>query len=53
MPLLVLFVWILINKQSIAREHKPSVLLNFGMGVTLVFSTYMLYLAAVGFTNRA
>ncbi len=52
MPLLVLFVWILINKQSVAREHKPSVLLNFGMGVTLVFSTYMLYLAAVGFINR-
>lgn len=53
MPLLVLFVWILINKQSVAREHKPSVLLNFGMGVTLVFSTYMLYLAVVGFINRA
>ena len=52
MPLLVLFVWILINKQSVAREHKPSVPLNFGMGVTLVFSTYMLYLAAVGFINR-
>jgi Mn2+/Fe2+ NRAMP family transporter len=53
MPLLVLFAWVLINKQSIAREHKPSALLNFGMGVTLVFSTYMLYLAAVGFINRA
>ncbi|MDA1311871.1 MAG: divalent metal cation transporter [Acidobacteria bacterium] len=52
MPLLVLFVWILINKQSVAREHKPSVLLNIGMGVTLVFSTYMLYLAVVGFINR-
>ena len=49
MPLLVLFVWILINKESIAGEHKPSLLLNIGMGVTLVFSTYMLYLAVVGF----
>ena len=52
MPLLVLFTWILINKQEIAGEHKPSLLLNVGMGVTLVFSTYMLYLAAVGFLNR-
>ena len=52
MPLLVLFTWILINKQSVAREHKPSVLLNVGMAVTLVFSTYMLYLAALGFINR-
>ena len=49
MPLLVLFVWILINKESIAGEHKPPLLLNIGMGVTLVFSTYMLYLAVLGF----
>ena len=52
MPLLVLFTWILINKQRIAGEHKPSLLLNFGMGVTFIFSTYMLYLAAMGFLNR-
>ena len=49
MPLLVLFTWILISKPAIAGDHKPSSLLHFGMGVTFVFSTYMLYLAAVGF----
>ena len=52
MPLLVLFTWILINKRRIAGEHKPSLLLNFGMGVTFIFSTYMLFLAASGFLNR-
>ena len=52
MPLLVLFTWILINKHRIAGEHKPSLLLNFGMGVTFIFSTYMLYLAVTGFLNR-
>ena len=52
MPLLALFVWILINKQSVAREHKPSALLNFGMAITVAFSFYMLYLAAIGFLSR-
>ena len=48
MPLLVAFVWILISRKGIAGEHPPSALLHFGMGVTLVFSIYMLYLAALG-----
>ncbi len=52
MPLLALFVWILINKRGVAREHKPSALLNAGMAVTVVFSFYMLYLAAMGFLGR-
>ena len=52
MPLLALFVWILINKQSVAREHKPSALLNLGMAITVAFSFYMLYLAAIGFLSR-
>ena len=48
MPLFVAFVWILISKKEIAGDHPPSPLLHFGMGVTMIFSTYMLYLAVVG-----
>jgi Mn2+/Fe2+ NRAMP family transporter len=49
MPLLVAFVWILIARRDIAKEHPPSALLHFGMGITLLFSLYMLYLAVVGY----
>ena len=52
MPLLALFVWILINKPAVVGEHKPSGLLNFGMAITVAFSFYMLYLAAIGFLGR-
>ncbi len=48
MPLFVAFVWILISKKEIAGDHPPSPLLHLGMGVTMVFSAYMLYLAALG-----
>ena len=53
MPLLVAFVWILISRKEIAKDHPPSALLHFGMGVTLVFCIYMLYLAVVGFVGQA
>ena len=49
MPLFVAFVWILLSRPSVAGHNRPSALLHVGMGVTLVFSAYMLYLAAVGF----
>jgi manganese transport protein len=48
MPLFVAFVWILISKKEIAGDHPPSPLLHVGMAITMLFSTYMLYLAAVG-----
>ena len=48
MPILVTFVWILISRRRIAKDHPPSTLLHFGMAITLLFSLYMLYLAAVG-----
>jgi Mn2+/Fe2+ NRAMP family transporter len=48
MPILVAFVWILISRKQIAKDHPPSPLLHFGMAITLLFSLYMLYLAAVG-----
>ena len=48
MPILVAFVWVLISRKQIAKEHPPSTLLHFGMGITLLFSVYMLYLAVVG-----
>jgi Mn2+/Fe2+ NRAMP family transporter len=52
MPLLVAFVWFLISKKEIAKEHPPSPLLHFGMAITLLFSVYMLYLAVVGWLGQ-
>lgn len=49
MPLLVAFVWILISKKEIARDHPPSALLHAGMAITMVFSLYMTFLSMTGF----
>ncbi len=45
--------WILINKQSVAGSRRPSLLLNAGMARTVVFSVFMLYVAAIGFWEAA
>ncbi|MCB1018621.1 MAG: divalent metal cation transporter [Acidobacteria bacterium] len=52
MPLLVAFVWVLISRKEIAKEHPPSALMHFGMGITLLFSLYMLYLAVLGWLGQ-
>ncbi|MEZ5393520.1 MAG: divalent metal cation transporter [Bryobacterales bacterium] len=52
MPLLVAFVWVLISRREIAKDHPPSALMHFGMGITLLFSLYMLYLAVLGWLGQ-
>ena len=49
MPLLALFVLILLNKQGVAGDLRPSLALNAGLCVTVVFSFYMCSIALAGF----
>ena len=49
MPLLALFVLILLNKQGVAGALRPSLALNTGLCVTVVFSFYMCSIALAGF----
>ena len=49
MPLLALFVLILLNKQGVAGALRPSLALNAGLCVTVVFSFYMCSIALAGF----
>ena len=49
MPLLALFVLILLNKQEVSGGRPPSLALNAGLGVTVLFSFYMCYIALAGF----
>lgn len=49
MPLMAVFVWILVNKTSCVGDRKPSALLNFCLGVTVLFTLYAAYLAVTGF----
>jgi Mn2+/Fe2+ NRAMP family transporter len=49
MPLMAVFVWILVNKTSFVGDRKPSALLNFSLGVTVLFTLYAAYLAVAGF----
>jgi len=52
MPLIAVFVMILLNKSEVVGERRPGPLLNFGLGITVLFSLYMLYLAVVGFLGE-
>ena len=49
MPLLALFVLILLNKKEVSGGRPPSLALNAGLGVTVLFSFYMCYIALAGF----
>lgn len=49
MPLLALFVLILLNKKGVAGDRRPSLALNAGLCVTVVFSFYMCSIALAGF----
>ena len=49
MPLLALFVLILLNKKDVIGECPTPPLLNAGLGVTVLFSFYMCYVALSGF----
>lgn len=49
MPLLALFVLILLNKETVVGGRKPSLWLNLGLGVTVLFSFFMCAVALTGF----
>ena len=49
MPLLALFVLLLLNKKEVCGPDRPSLALNVGLGVTVLFSFYMCYVALSGF----
>ncbi len=49
MPLLALFVLILLNKRDVCKDRPPSLALNGGLAVTVLFSFYMCFVALSGF----
>lgn len=48
LPLLVLFLFILLNKEKVVGEHKNSVFINVMTLITLVFTVFMAYQAFTG-----
>lgn len=51
MPLITLFLLILLNKEPIMKQHKIKIGMNIALGATLIFNSYMLYVALNGFMN--
>ena len=51
MPLLILFVYLLINNKKIVGEYKNPLILNIGLGLTFVFSLFMAYTAYIGLSG--
>ena len=49
MPLLALFVLILLNKKGVVGDLRPTLALNAGLCITVVFSFYMCLIALAGF----
>jgi Mn2+/Fe2+ NRAMP family transporter len=51
MPLLILFVFLLINNKKIVGEYKNPLILNMGLGLTFIFSLFMAYTAYIGLSG--
>jgi manganese transport protein len=51
MPLLILFVYLLINNQKIVGDYKNPLILNIGLGLTFIFSLFMAYTAYIGLSG--
>lgn len=49
MPLLAVFVLVLLNRRDVCGRCPPSTGLNVGLGVTVLFSVYMCFVALSGF----
>ncbi len=41
MPVLVLFMWILLNRQTIVKEHTNTRAMNIIFGIAFLFTTFM------------
>jgi Mn2+/Fe2+ NRAMP family transporter len=50
MPLLILFVFLLINNKKIVGEYKNPLILNMGLGLTFIFSLFMAYTTYIGWS---
>jgi len=51
MPLLIVFLMILLNKNSLMGENKIGLWMNLALGITLLFSLYMLVIALEGYVK--
>ena len=51
MPLLIVFVFFLINNKKIVGEYKNPLILNIGLGLTFIFSLFMAYTAYLGLSG--
>ncbi len=51
MPLLILFVFLLINNRKIVGDYKNPLILNIGLGLTFLFSLFMAYTAFLGLSR--
>jgi len=51
MPLLILFVFLLINNKKIVGDYKNPLILNIGLGLTFMFSLFMAYTAYIGLSG--
>jgi Mn2+/Fe2+ NRAMP family transporter len=51
MPLLILFIYLLINNKKIVGTYKNPKILNIGLGLTFIFSLFMAYTAYIGLSR--
>lgn len=51
MPLLIVFVYILLNNKKTVGEYKNPIVLNILLAVTFIFSLFISYSAVVGLVN--
>lgn len=51
MPLLILFVYLLINNKKVVGDYKNPLILNIGLGLTFIFSLFMAYTAFIGLSG--
>ena len=49
MPLFAIFTWRVLLKKEVVGEHRNSLWMNVGLGVTVLFTLYMLGIAVTGF----
>ena len=50
MPVMTILLALLLNKKAVMGEYAGGKLLNAGLGITVVFTLYMLYTAIIGFS---
>lgn len=51
MPILIVLVMILLNRKSVVGNYKNGIWLNMGLGLTLIFSLFIFFIALEGYLN--